>query len=555
MTMTTELSCDVLVIGGGPAGCWAALTAREAGASVVLVDKGYVGTSGATAPTNSTVHYIVPDDATQRLGMVGSRVKEGQPFIDPSWVERVYDQTCANLDRLTEWGYEWPRNELGGEFRGNLRGPDYLQFLRRRLRKTGVKILDHSPALSLLQANDGVAGARGVSRAYGRHAAGTWDVRANAVVMATGGCAFRSGATGTFNLTGDGYLMAAQAGATFSGLEFTSNYAIAPATGALTKGIIYRSASFSDAQGQAVPRPQLFRKLADGERVFAVLDKAGDYLAEGYRQGQPNIFLYFNRMGSDPFRVPYEIRLFYEGTVRGTGGLLTSEQCETSVPGLFAAGDVVSKERLVGPAASGGGPASSWTNASGTWAGAAAARRAREVGARGAERVVHDVTDISGASTSKDTAAAEKDIPYREAFERVQAQVVPLDRNYFRTGEGLRAGLAELDALWATRHRIAPEAHADTPDGQVRAQVRLHELNAMIASARLFFTSALAREESCVLHRREDFPQSPASAPALPPYHIHVSGLDTLRQWRVPLAWTPAAPRTQPAAIAEVATA
>jgi len=489
------------------------------------------------------VHYIVPDDAAQRLGMVGSRVKEGQPFIDPSWVERVYDQTCANLDRLTEWGYEWPRNELGGEFRGNLRGPDYLQFLRRRLRKSGVKILDHSPALSLLQADDGVAGARGVSRAYGRHAAGTWEVRAKTVVMATGGCAFRSGATGTFNLTGDGYLMAAQAGATFSGLEFTSNYAIAPATGALTKGIIYRSASFSDAQGQPVPRPQLFRKLADGERVFAVLDKAGDYLADGYRQGQPNIFLYFNRVGSDPFRVPYEIRLFYEGTVRGTGGLLTSEQCETSVPGLFAAGDVVSKERLVGAAASGGGPASSWTNASGTWAGAAAAQRAREIGLRGGERVVRNVSDISGTGASKDTAA-EKDITYREAFERVQAQVVPLDRNYFRTGAGLRAGLAELDALWAKRHRIAPDAHADTPDGHVRAQVRWHELSAMIASARLFFTSALAREESCGLHRREDFPQVPGAAST--PRHIHVSGVDTLRQWSVPLAWTPTAPRTQP---------
>src|SRR5215467_13187040 len=38
-------TADVLVIGGGPAGCWAAITAAENGASVVLADKGYCGTS------------------------------------------------------------------------------------------------------------------------------------------------------------------------------------------------------------------------------------------------------------------------------------------------------------------------------------------------------------------------------------------------------------------------------------------------------------------------------------------------------------------------------
>ena len=41
-----ELVTDVLVIGGGPAGTWAAIKAREAGAKVLLVDKGYCGTSG-----------------------------------------------------------------------------------------------------------------------------------------------------------------------------------------------------------------------------------------------------------------------------------------------------------------------------------------------------------------------------------------------------------------------------------------------------------------------------------------------------------------------------
>ena len=48
MTLQSELTLDtdVLVIGGGPAGTWAAVKAVAAGAKVVLVDKGYCGASG-----------------------------------------------------------------------------------------------------------------------------------------------------------------------------------------------------------------------------------------------------------------------------------------------------------------------------------------------------------------------------------------------------------------------------------------------------------------------------------------------------------------------------
>ena len=49
------LSADVLVIGGGLAGAWAALSAAEQGAGVVLVDKGYCGTSGVTATRNAAL--------------------------------------------------------------------------------------------------------------------------------------------------------------------------------------------------------------------------------------------------------------------------------------------------------------------------------------------------------------------------------------------------------------------------------------------------------------------------------------------------------------------
>ena len=49
---------DILVIGGGIAGCFAAIKAKEKGVTVVLVNKGYVGKSGQTPPRRSTPHEV-----------------------------------------------------------------------------------------------------------------------------------------------------------------------------------------------------------------------------------------------------------------------------------------------------------------------------------------------------------------------------------------------------------------------------------------------------------------------------------------------------------------
>ena len=46
-----SLTADVLIVGGGMAGAWAAASAAQAGARVILADKGYCGTSGVTAAT------------------------------------------------------------------------------------------------------------------------------------------------------------------------------------------------------------------------------------------------------------------------------------------------------------------------------------------------------------------------------------------------------------------------------------------------------------------------------------------------------------------------
>ncbi|MFD0533054.1 hypothetical protein ACFQY7_03980 [Actinomadura luteofluorescens] len=74
-------------------------------------------------------------------------------------------------------------------------------------------------------------------------------VRAGAVVLATGGCAFLSKALGCDVNTGDGALFAAEAGAELSGMEFSNAYAIAPAFTSVTKTAFYSFATFYHADG------------------------------------------------------------------------------------------------------------------------------------------------------------------------------------------------------------------------------------------------------------------------------------------------------------------
>ncbi|WP_182083902.1 hypothetical protein [Aureimonas sp. ME7] len=69
----------------GPAGSWVAMTALEAGASVMLMQKGYVGTSGATASGNTTVIHTARGTAERQMP-IAQRVRFGYAFFDRATV-------------------------------------------------------------------------------------------------------------------------------------------------------------------------------------------------------------------------------------------------------------------------------------------------------------------------------------------------------------------------------------------------------------------------------------------------------------------------------------
>lgn len=486
-----DIVADVLVIGGGPAGCWAALSALEAGAKVVLVEKGYVGTSGATAAGNSSIIDTRPS-SQEREKAIAARESRGMGLVDGALVDRVLDEVHFQLDRLSIWRYGFPTIEDGSSYRGSMRGVDYLRFLRQKLIKGGATILDQSPATELLVHDGAAAGARGVRRVGGE----PWQVRSGAVVIASGGCAFHSGAIGTRNLTGDGYLMAAEAGARMSGMDFSGQYGICPVGASVTKGIIYFWATFYDEAGNKLDakgdRQDIVARGRQNGRVFAILDKANDRVQSGMR-GQANVFMPFDRQGINPFTERFEVDLLYEGTVRGTGGLLIGDDTATDIPGLFAAGDAASRESMAGATSGGGGPNSSWALATGVWSGAAATTFAKALGVTHAARPAVSLANRHFGH-GRDIAAVRTGI---------QREILPLDRSFFRSGTQLDASAKALETSWTDA--LAHQGAADYATAR--------EILAMAATARWMVASSRHRGETRGIHRRTDLPRTdPAQA-------------------------------------------
>nr|WP_155745379.1 FAD-binding protein [Scytonema sp. UIC 10036] len=503
-----------MVIGGGPAGTWAAWSAATRGAKVVLVDKGYCGTSGAAAASGNGVWYI-PPDPEQRESAMASREAMGGFLANRHWMTRVLDRTYDNINSLADWGYPFRVDNNGVAIRRSLQGPDYMRFMRKKIKQAGVKILDNSPALELLVDAEGtVAGALVINRQSGER----WKVRAGAVIIATGGCAFLSKALGCNVLTGDGLLMAAEVGADFSGMEFSNAYAISPSFSSVTKTRYYDWASFTYEDGTVIEGAgskrgrSVIAKTLLTQPVYARLDQGVDEETKAWmRASQPNFFVVFDRAGIDPFTQRFPITLRLEGTVRGTGGIrIIDDTCATSVRGLYAAGDAATRELICGGFTGGGSHNAAWAMSSGYWSGQSAATYALSLGEKATQRKVRGVGEV-GLQSAGNRALSPDD-----AISAVQAEVFPYDRNLFRTASGLSASLEKLDHLWQEiRNSQIPT------DNQV---IRIREAAAMVATARWMYNSGLQRQETRGMHKRMDYPQQDPKQQ----YRLLSGGLDKI---------------------------
>lgn len=515
-----EMDADVLVIGGGMAAGWAAISAAKTGASVIIVDKGFMGTSGVTAPAGPN-HWWVPPDPAQREAAIRRKLEVSFGLADPEWMERIMDITWRSIPELAPY-YPFSGDGKGGIFRSGLRGPEYVRALRRYATDLGVRVLDHHPVLELLGRRDGsVGGAAGYDRLTGL----SWRASARAVVMATGGCSFRSGLIGSYSNTGDGYLMGVEAGAELSGMEFCVSYSISPAW-LSTRTLPYTGARYYDAAGAEIDVPagaNLLRAhllaLAGAFRagpVYADLHEAPKALPDVVRQIQPATVAAFERRGLDMFRDRFEVKLFGEGTIRGTGGLrIIDSRCATSVHGLFAAGDAATREHIAGATSGGGAQNAAWALSSGVLSGQAAAALAHVE-----RRRISDEAPPPLGQAGLRPLAGMRPVDWKAHQQAASDEILDLDKALRRRADRLTASARRLDDAWQD-----VRAHLG---GTGLEAVSTRETAALVATARWCNAAALARTESRGMHIREDFPQT---APHLAHRQI-VGGVD--RTWLRP---------------------
>ncbi|MFE9558345.1 fumarate reductase/succinate dehydrogenase flavoprotein subunit [Streptomyces sp. NPDC006703] len=238
LTDAEEISCDVLVIGGGTAGTMAALTAAEHDANVLLLEKAHVRHSGALAMGMDGVNNAVIPGRAEPDDYVAEITRANDGIVDQSTVRQTATRGFAMVQRLESYGVKFEKDEHGEyAVRQVHRSGSYVlpmpegkdvkkvlyRQLRRREMRERIRIENRVMPVRVLTAEGRPVGAVGFHTRTGAFV----TIRAGAVILATGACG-RLGLPasgylyGTYeNPTnaGDGYAMAYHAGAELTGIE------------------------------------------------------------------------------------------------------------------------------------------------------------------------------------------------------------------------------------------------------------------------------------------------------------------------------------------------
>ena len=228
------VEADVLVIGGGSAGCIAAIKAKEAnpGLRVVVMEKACLSRSGAIAMGMDALNVVAVPGVSTPEEYVESMTIACEGVLNADLCRVEAERSFEVLKELDSWGVRFPKDEAGryrvhrvhskGSFLVEMDAPDLKKVLARRVRERGVEVLERTMATRLLVEGGVVVGTVGFNIR-----SGDFVVCLAKATILTAGCAGRFGLPksgylyGTYEFpgnAGDGYSMAYRAGAELTGL-------------------------------------------------------------------------------------------------------------------------------------------------------------------------------------------------------------------------------------------------------------------------------------------------------------------------------------------------
>lgn len=365
-----KIETDILIIGGGTAGCYAALTIREqSNASVVIAEKANIKRSGCLAAgVNAINAYIVkgrtPEDYVEYARKDANEiVREDLLLTMSQGLNRV-------TKHLEELGLVILKDENGDYVaRGNrnikINGENMKPILADAVNALDdVTVLNHINITDYIVENNQIAGAYG----FGVEEEVFYEIRAKAVICATGGASglYKPNNPGfsrhkmwypPFN-TGAGYAMGIRAGAEMTTFEMRfialrCKDTIAP-TGTIAQGV---GAKQINAKGEIYEQKyglttseRLYgtvKETLDGNgpcylKTEGISGKQDEELLKAYLNMAPSQTLKWLESGKNPSQQNVEIEGTEPYIVGGhtASGYWVDTNRQTTIHGLYAAGDV-----------------------------------------------------------------------------------------------------------------------------------------------------------------------------------------------------------------------
>lgn len=515
---------DVLVVGGGLAGCRAAIRAREICDSVTLVDKGYVSKSGSSSFTNM---MLAPVEPGKGYVWRDELVDMGEYFADQDWVEILVEEHNTRVQELLDWGAPFVLDARGqpevisGRGHKNTRaalfnGHGLMALMRKKALETGVNVMDRLFITDLLTSDGqlpttgGVTGALGFDARSGQFAA----FQAKAVVFAGGSLGQRIGRPFTNNLTGDSTAMAFRAGATLNNMEFCFS------GGLMYFEHKYHSLGHSPFQGAGArflnARGENFMwkydpVLGDKSKLSYIAQASAKEILEGrgplfwdmtgfrdedvarIRKILPMAMAPFDKAGIDIRTRPLEYSPYMEmSSGSGQGGIVINTRCESTVPGLYGAGATCWNPIQGTYSVSGINMA--FNNTGGFRAGDQAARHARKTAHQDPDReqvnllmhMAQRPLNSKGARTPDDIVLA------------IRRTTIPAQFSLFKT-------MARIDQVLGRLTETRSELQ-DMSVNNIHDLVKSVEVRNIIDNAELIYRAAGVRRESRNWHYREEAP-------------------------------------------------
>jgi L-aspartate oxidase len=504
-------SVDFLIVGGGVAGLRAAIGLADAGGVLVLT-KAEPAESN-TGYAQGGIAAAVGADDTPALHAADT-LRAGDGLCDEAAVDTLVKDGPRYVQELLEWGARFHRGAdgrpaLGREaahsvrrvlHAGDATGREIGRVLWERVRALPtVETIDHALVTDLIV---DAGHARGIR--YVDPGGASREVHAGAILLATGGAGqvFRE-TTNPAVATGDGIALAFHAGARVADLEFVQFHPTALKLAGAPRFLISEALRGEGARlvnergeafmtrhhpdGDLAPRDIVARGIAresehTGGSVYLTLAHLD---SEYVRHRFPTIAAMLAQAGLDLARdrIPVGPAAHYM-----MGGVDTDEWARTSVPGLFAAGEVACT------GVHGANRLASNSLLEGLVFGARAAeamQRPPQAAPRKADRVMADGSGLRAQGHHDGVRQ-----PFAISHE-------PLAMASIRDLMWRNAGLfRSRDALVEA---VGILARAGVPSASSPAEQSRHRN--LLTVARLIARAALRREESRGGHYREDFPQ------------------------------------------------